>query len=109
MESPKEYIMIILIWALGAFFSIMSSLNNKIKVSNREGTACCERVFLTILELLSHGAISGLVSVTTFAALSHYYSTYPILLSGSGAVVAGIISDTIIEALKDYVKNRRIP
>lgn len=105
MESHKEWVLIASIWALGAFFSIMSLLNSKIKTSNDNGTDCCEKLLLTILELLSHGTISGLVSVTTFAGLTHYENDLPMLLIGSCAVVAGIISDSILEGLKRRALN----
>lgn len=100
MDKDKEITLIIFIWVLGTFFSMMSLLNTKIRESNESGKPCCTNRLLTALEFLSHGAISGVVSVTVFGLVQHYYINVSVFLAGSIAVVAGMVSDTIIETIK---------
>ncbi len=96
MERGRELVLVVFIFMLGVFFSTMSLLNTKIKNSE-----CVRKTKKeTVLEFISHSAISGAVSVTVFAGLLHFVPEWSMLFQGAIAVMSAVISDTVIEAFK---------
>ena len=103
MEDKKEFFLIIYIFVLGMIFSAIGLLDSKLKSESK----CCEGKtrLLVALEFLSHSMISGIVSIVIFTMLTEYYPDWSIYLRGSISVMGAAISDSIVERVKEWLRN----
>jgi hypothetical protein len=101
--NEKQWFTTLVIFLFTLFFSWMSWMNIRVKSEKyREGITTTR----VKIEGVTHSFTSALISVVIFAAASHYYPTWELLLSGSVSVAGGaLLGETIIKFAERKINN----
>jgi len=99
----EEIWMAIYIFISGALFSFFSWLNNRTRAEDY--TIGKTEVRIKI-QGFTHSAIGGLISVTTFAGISHFHPEFSILFKAMiGVSIGAFASESIIKLLERKINN----
>jgi len=99
----EEIWMAIYIFTSGSLFSFFSWLNARTRAEDYRDGGTTGRIKI---QGFTHSAIGGLISVTTFAGISHYHPDFSLLFKALiGISIGAFASESIIKLLERKINN----